>query len=630
VRERGEGSRRGADVLHSGRGGTGGGSEESTIEADGLPPVSELRALHDAGIELTTAYATKMRQGAALMPARKARVEVQASRDWWNEEPQGRGQGFRRFAAWAPELGSAAQRARAVGSGTGGGACEFEQMIMDDIEEEKSDDDVEPEGIAAGEFRAATLSKTAAEKLYMVLPVSSHAHILGMDEAGMLADGPEQVKQDVLDHLGRMSAGKLDGVRTTLALLVVYLTARRGRSRDAALEGAVAGSHVVGFLEDVHKMSEKKQLTRPTKRQGKTAAPRRARNLIVAARECGMGGIGMDAAVVKTWCKHNKVASKGAAQAPMLMDSMVVWLHDVVDAYGDELPGAMAASFLACMYFVVRAQLAARSGMVSIVEGMAVGMAGMDFKKPAGTPGHDGRPMVAVAAGVAGARSWAETFIKAVAPVKERFFMVRDVNSPSGDPYSATGWGAPNSGVERPMPYKRQLVALQALLLTALPGGPPPYSQEAAKEITLHSLKRKVPAWTAIAYPVSPTAVVETGAWAGAQLAGMDSEQLMKAVRGMAVALHYAAEGAAASAPAVARNTAMLVRAWLAESGGRPPMGDAAAADLVRYREARRNAHGVQAAFGLFLPPLPAVPHAEAEVQGEEQGARWAQWQEDE
>ena len=40
--------------------------------------------------------------------------------------------------------------------------------------------------------------------------------------------------------------------------------------------------------------------------------------------------------------------------------------------------------------------------------------------------------------------------------------------SATGDPFSASGWGAPSSGAERPMPYKRQRVALVAVLTARL------------------------------------------------------------------------------------------------------------------------------------------------------------------
>ena len=100
----------------------------------------------------------------------------------------------------------------------------------------------------------------------------------------------------------------------------------------------------------------------------------------------------------------------------------------------------LAAMFLAVMYFVLRAQLAARSGGVCLLNGFAVGMAGCDFKKPEGTPGREGRPMVARAKGADGSELWLETFLTHIAPVAARQCMVRDVNSPSGSPFGGTAW----------------------------------------------------------------------------------------------------------------------------------------------------------------------------------------------
>ncbi len=68
----------------------------------------------------------------------------------------------------------------------------------------------------------------------------------------------------------------------------------------------------------------------------------------------------------------------------------------------------------------------------------------------------------------------AGNIVASIAPVADQYFMVRDDNSPDGDPYRATAWGAPQGVRERPPPYKRQRQAIASLLTVPLPiGGRP-------------------------------------------------------------------------------------------------------------------------------------------------------------
>lgn len=139
----------------------------------------------------------------------------------------------------------------------------------------------------------------------------------------------------------------------------------------------------------------------------------------------------------------------------------------------------------------------------------------------------------------------------------------------------------------------------------------PPYSLEAVDAITLHSLKRKVPQWTAIAYPSSPTALVNTGAWAGSELAAMSEVEARRIASGLPTALHYASESVAESALSVAVCTASLVAAWVASLKGAPlPLGEEARKSLVAFRD-RISSRPRRIVVGVLVPQAPAPPSVE-------------------
>ena len=149
-------------------------------------------------------------------------------------------------------------------------------------------------------------------------------------------------------------------------------------------------------------------------------------------------------------------------------------------------------------------------------------------------------------------------------------YMTRDNDSPTGDPYHASRWGAPGAGGrERPMPKKRQLAGLHAVLTTpvSLRGVvcQPPRPLAAAAEITLHSLKMVMPAAVAVAFPTNIGVIVEPGAWAGSALTAMTQGAAVSAARGVPTGLRYGREGVAASCASVIVVAARLVADYATE-----------------------------------------------------------------
>ena len=565
------------------------GDGYDAMEEDGLPSAANISRMYREGVSLAPSYLRKLKASGPL-PSRSTSLVVGTTATLAQPST------YVPFRQWAPAQGSTVQQLRAAGPAGGGAIDDFEVLCDELNSNDAAEEAVEPSGVLAGDARDKALRLAAArELLAMPLPSQCFGPMLGTDAEGLAGEAPDVVQQDVLDHLCRLSPSKLRGMLSVLRLLRAFLTARRGRSVDAALVVAIPGFLIVRFLDDVAAVAMARQASRPTSRGGATAAPRRAAQLKACVHDCGFVWIDVVSPTVLSWCREHKVSPIGAEQAVPIEDAMVLWLHATVDCHADSAAGGTAAMFLAVMYFVLRDVLASRSGGVARVGDCAVGHAGFDYKKPPGTPGRQGRPMVASAAGVDGSDWWLQVFMESIDAVAGRYFMVRDTDSPDGDPYKATGWGSPAGG-ERPQPYKRQLVALRALLAAPLPIGAggalvaPPYSQAEVNAVTLHSLKRKVPIWTAIAFPASPDALLETGAWAGAALAAMDSGTARRIATGLPVALHYAAESVAMSAHSVALRTTDLVARWLFSlRPAFPPSGEASRIALAAFRDRLRS-----------------------------------------
>ena len=118
---------------------------------------------------------------------------------------------------------------------------------------------------------------------------------------------------------------------------------------------------------------------------------------------------------------------------------MVLRLHAVIRIYPGTIQAGAAADLLAMLYFCVRSQLASVSGEVVRSGPCAVSQCGIDYKKPAGTPGRAGRPMFAAELGIDGSSRWLDELLLH----GPRECLVRDIDSPQADPYLSTAFCAP-------------------------------------------------------------------------------------------------------------------------------------------------------------------------------------------
>ena len=182
----------------------------------------------------------------------------------------------------------------------------------------------------------------------------------------------------------RHSHRKIDDVRTTTGLLRAFLVARRGRLHASALETDVGGNLIIAWAQSIEAAAVAKQQWLPTSRGGKTSAPNRVGICFMALDQFGYPLL-LRAAVVKAWCREHKLAKASAGHAPTPEVAMAMWLHLTIRCFPGTPIAHAAASVLALGYFVVRGQLAARSGDVHLYPRFLLGAAGADYKKPPGS-----------------------------------------------------------------------------------------------------------------------------------------------------------------------------------------------------------------------------------------------------
>ena len=348
------------------------------------------------------------------------------------------------------------------------------------------------------------LREQAARKLYPILHSGLFADMLGCSPACIAADGEDATRRDVLEHLARIAHGGLDAMRCTLALLRTWLVIFKGRDAAGALHAEVSGASIVAFLSAVAQVAKEKATAAGREDKGH-AAP----NRFNALKRCSAAlcyEFNLDAPAVATWVKENRVSGHSPDQAPMPSIAHVLWIHVAMRAAragGDAVTTGFCAQLLAVIYFTLRLQLAARSGRVDAAGALLlVGVTGVDYKKPSGSPGRNGRPMMAGRVGFDGRSDWGGEFVASMPQLGEEVqpFMLRDNNSPDGNLHLATAWGAPTTSgrsAERPMPRKRVEVAQAAILSTPvwLDGKMchPPFDRGYAKSLRPHGWKRMVP-----------------------------------------------------------------------------------------------------------------------------------------
>ena len=239
--------------------------------------------------------------------------------------------------------------------------------------------------------------------------------------------------------------------------------------------------------------------------------------------------------------------------------------------------GALAALQLQA---VLRKALADRSGSLVDVPFSPFGEAeaGSDLKKHRW--GAAGRALCVVRAGFSGSEVWwhlAKAVLSAGGFASQQSFL-RAHDGPGGDPFRATGFLA------RPPTHSEWQATLQALLRRAVRAPDGTYRRmvtpEQADSAVPHMLKFAMPAAFA-ATGVHQSYLVEPGAWAGSAAERTSSSVLRSAIgdmvehaspSGLATARRYAAMGLAASYPELLYTVVRSVAAYVAATGGRPPL----------------------------------------------------------
>ena len=556
------------------------------------PTVEQLHDLHDRGVPLCPEWRALLVRGCGStggqLPERRTPQEQPAAAETHGVAPQRSNRPFDRFKQWAPTHGDPVQQQRARAPPSG-----FDEQLLELMgDDEESGRSGAP---AVNDTREASLRAVAASKLLPMIPEEQYPIILGTSAAGLAFDSPTVVRQDVVDHLHRVAHRQLDKMRCGLNMFALWLQIKRGRRPEQVFDGEVGGSLVVAFLEDVARVAKAKAAKGNREDKGH-AAPNRYHDLLAAARLLGFP-FDFDAAVVTTWRRGNKVSKTDAEPAPTPSIAHVLFLHVALEAAlerRDDVTAGSIAGWLAQMYSTLREILASRSSLDRAVGELVCGRTGIDFKKPKGSAGHEGRPLLAPRYGADGSDGWWRTYdrLRPRVSAGETPYIMRDNNSSDGNPYQATRWGAPGGSGERPMPRKRQMVGLHAVLTTPVRLGgvlcPPPLPIAGALKLTLHSLKRVMPATVAVAYPANIGLVVEPGAWAGSALTAMTQEAAVAAASGVPTGLRYGRDGVTASCASVIVVAARLIADYAAErrrTGAAVPT-DAAGSyrDLAAYR----------------------------------------------
>ena len=284
--------------------------------------------------------------------------------------------------------------------------------------------------------------------------------------ASVLAERPvEYVAADAIHVIGfGWAAGTINGGRLTWCRLVEF--ARRSsalHARDGSVY--VYGYVVRKFLDHVDSQARAKYASKHptgagkmTDARGAAARGGQAANCLWLASNLAFP-IQMDSVSVKLVIKASR--RKTSKQAPALGPRYVYILCWLVEYGESEWVRCQAAGWLAGVMFALRHINMQRACIISMADDTVTGACDLDAKIKASE--QTGRPMWAAARDMRGSTEWVRRLqqMRDAPPrapsedgvVEDPHYLLRDTNSPNGDPTRATGWiDAPLIGARAKVP----------------------------------------------------------------------------------------------------------------------------------------------------------------------------------
>ena len=442
------------------------------------------------------------------------------------------------------------------------------------------------EGIYAlppGARRARISSLAAAARIVPFMALEQVSKLLGCP-ASVLRERPvEYVAADAIHVIGfGWAAGTINGGRLSWCRLVEFARSNVClHARDGSVY--VYGYVVRKWLDYVDSQARAKYASKHPNGTGKSTDARgaaarggQAANCLWLASNLAFP-IQMDCVSVKLVVKASR--RKTSKQAPALGPRYVYILCWLVEYGESEWVRCHAAGWLSAVMFALRHINMQRACIISMDSDTVTGACDLDAKIKASE--QTGRPMWAAARDMRGSSQWVRRLqhMRDAPPratneagvVEDPHYLLRDTNSPDGDPTRATGW------VDAPLIGARALKSLHAL------GVMSPWALEPSvvQEKTLHSSKHDLNC-VSRAGGDPPGDTNEVGKWSGsiaqtAELADMTARSALRAAHSgaplgasevdLAMPELYSRETAEEIVPAIMERQVSRLRALVASPG---------------------------------------------------------------
>ena len=442
------------------------------------------------------------------------------------------------------------------------------------------------EGVAElppGARRARMSALAAAARLVPFMALAQVSKLLGCPVSVLKERPVEYVTADAIHVIGfGWAAGTINGGRLSWCRLVEF--ARRNnslRARDGSVY--VYGYVVRKFLDHVDSVARAQYKAKHPDGSGKQTDARGAAARGGQAAHCLWLAsnlsfpIHMDSVSVKLVIKASR--RKSSKQAPALGPRYVYILCWLVEYGENEWVRCHAAGWLAQVMFSLRLINAQRACVIRLADGVVTGACDLDAKIKASE--QTGRPMWAAARDMRGSTEWVTRLLhmRDAPPrtpgeggvVEDPHYLLRDTNSPDGNPTRATGW------IDAPLTGARATKSLQSLGVMS----PWALADEVVQEKTPHSPKHDLNCVSrAAGDPIGDTN--EIGKWSGsiaqtAELADMAARSALHAARSgsrldgseleLAMPELYSRETAEEIVPAIMERQVARLRALLVSPG---------------------------------------------------------------
>lgn len=389
------------------------------------------------------------------------------------------------------------------------------------------------------------------KKASLLLPLVPHANQLRAlklstaEYERVERQAPGSVAQRMLLSLSD-NKGDIDAARTTLVPLIAYLKkheviAPSETTVPPTLE--VNDFYLDGFLTEVASTKYARKRRRVALQLLRDAAGFN----FTLGRQCHK-------LLIVPGSRPKAKALKTAA------DPAIIYHLELIAGDGRQRPliRMSAGMAVAGAHICLRGIGAQRTGRLNLSGAFLRGEVGADYKKSDETIILD-RPFTAPARGLTGTAAWALQLQLGLRGVEDEMFLIRESDSPDGDPRRATTF------TNEMMTEQRSLNMLRSLMHVPAPYGdgyhPCPSTAVPFDKLTFKHLRRYFPS-LAKAVGESKPDRNEIGAWAGSQAERIDSTTLDGAAdaAGSCPDL-YATDGADARAPYIMLRVANMARA---------------------------------------------------------------------